>query len=48
MTRLPDFHAAKWDEPLIYEIGRAGAPHAGGGAAEPTWGCCTNLSGEAI
>ncbi|NKB27863.1 MAG: aminotransferase class V-fold PLP-dependent enzyme [Rhodobacteraceae bacterium] len=25
MTRLPEFHAAKWDEPVVYEIGRPGA-----------------------
>ena len=25
MTRIPEFHAAKWDEPVIYEIGRPGA-----------------------
>ena len=25
MTRLPQFHAAKWDEPLAMEIGRPGA-----------------------
>ncbi len=24
MTRLPEFHAAKWDEPLVMEIGRPG------------------------
>ena len=24
MTRLPDFHAAKWDEPLVMELGRPG------------------------
>ncbi len=24
MTRLPEFHAAKWDEPVVYEIGRPG------------------------
>jgi len=25
MTRLPGFHAAKWDEPVVFEIGRPGA-----------------------
>ncbi len=25
MTRLPQFHAAKWDEPVVMEIGRPGA-----------------------
>ncbi|AGT10823.1 aminomethyl-transferring glycine dehydrogenase subunit GcvPB [Paracoccus aminophilus] len=25
MTRLPQFHAAKWDEPLVMELGRPGA-----------------------
>ncbi|WP_112322800.1 aminomethyl-transferring glycine dehydrogenase subunit GcvPB [Oceanibium sediminis] len=24
MTRLPEFHAAKWDEPLVMEMGRPG------------------------
>ncbi|MDO9636932.1 MAG: aminomethyl-transferring glycine dehydrogenase subunit GcvPB [Pseudotabrizicola sp.] len=24
MTRLPNFHAAKWDEPLVMELGRPG------------------------
>lgn len=24
MTRLPDFHAAKWDEPVVMELGRPG------------------------
>ena len=34
MTRLPQFHAAKWDEPVVMEMGRPGArgqfPAAGG------------------
>ncbi|MDG2406380.1 MAG: aminomethyl-transferring glycine dehydrogenase subunit GcvPB [Paracoccaceae bacterium] len=25
MTRLPQFHAAKWDEPVVMEMGRSGA-----------------------
>jgi glycine dehydrogenase subunit 2 len=25
MTRLPEFHAARWDEPVIHQIGRPGA-----------------------
>ncbi len=25
MTRLPQFHAAKWDEPVVMEMGRPGA-----------------------
>ena len=24
MTRLPEFHAAKWDEPVVMELGRPG------------------------
>jgi glycine dehydrogenase subunit 2 len=24
MTRLPQFHAAKWDEPVVMELGRPG------------------------
>ena len=25
MTRIPEFHAAKWNEPVVMEIGRPGA-----------------------
>ncbi len=24
MSRLPDYHAARWDEPLVHELGRPG------------------------
>jgi len=32
MTRLPEFHAARWDEPVIMEMGR----HGGSGQIFPT------------
>jgi len=35
MIRLPEFHAAKWDEPLVMELGRPGGRGQNFPAPEP-------------
>ena len=38
MNRLPEFHAAKWDEPVVMELGRPGG--RGPERAAETPGAC--------